>query len=142
VPGSRASAADVGPALAALALVLMGSLVLSACASSQQDDATRAADGFVAAVTDRQADRACALLAPVTREELERSSGGPCAEVVLQEAAEPGRRLGVSTFGDMAQVRYAEDVLFLSRYSEGWRVVAAGCVAQGDEPYSCGIEGR
>lgn len=123
-------------------LVLPLALALTSCTSSEQDDATRAADGFVAAVSDGRADRACDLLAPVTRQELEQSAGAPCVDAVLEEATGGGRRLEVSTFGDMAQVRYAEDVLFLSRYAGGWRVVAAGCVAQLGAPYSCGIEGR
>jgi hypothetical protein len=120
-------------------------LGLTGCTSSEQGDATRAADVFVAAIADREADRACALLAPASREELEQTSGTPCPETVLDEAAQAaqaGRRLEVSTFGDMAQVRYAEDVVFLARHSGGWRVMAAGCVAQRGAPYSCGIEGR
>ena len=117
-------------------------LALSGCTPSQQDDAARAADDFVAAVTDEQAEAACALLAPATVEELEQSSGGACAETVLDEAVAAGHRVGVSTFGTMSQVRYTGDVLFLARFDDGWRVVAAGCTERRDAPYSCEIEGR
>jgi hypothetical protein len=124
-----------------IALVTI-TLGLSACASSEQDDAAAAADEFVAAVRDGDPDKACALLAPATVEELEQSTGGACADAVLEEAAVAGERVGESTFGTMSQVRYADDVLFLSRFDGGWRVVAAGCRLRQDGPYSCGIEGR
>ena len=117
-------------------------LVLSGCTPSQQDDAARAADDFVAAVADGDPATACALLAPATVEELEQSSGAACADAVLEEASPAGDRVRVSTFGRMAQVHYADDVVFLSRFDAGWRVVAAGCLAQTGGPYSCGIEGR
>lgn len=123
---------------AALGLVVL----LSACTSSEQDAAARAADDFVTAVTDGEAGDACALLAPETLEELEQSIDAPCAEAVLQEAEAAGDRVGVSTFGTMSQVRYADDVLFVTHFDAGWLVVAAGCVEQGDGLYSCGIEGR
>jgi hypothetical protein len=117
-------------------------LGLSGCAPSEQDEATRAADRFAAAVRDGDSQQACSLLAPATVEELERSSGAPCADAVLEEAAVTGERVGVSTFGAMSQVRYAEDVVFLARFDAGWRVVAAGCVAERGGLYACGIEGR
>jgi hypothetical protein len=117
-------------------------LGLSGCSPSEQDDATRAADQFVAAVRDGDSQTACSLLAPATVEELEQSSGVACADVVLEEATVAGERVGVSTFGTMSQVRYADDVVFLSRFDTGWRVVAAGCLLRQDGPYSCGIEGR
>lgn len=117
-------------------------LTLSGCTPSEQDDAAQAADDFVAAVTDEQAEAACALLAPATVEELEQSSGGRCAETVLEEAVAAGDRVEVSTFGTMSQVRYSDDVVFLARFDDGWRVVAAGCTARRGAPYSCGIEGR
>ena len=117
-------------------------LALSGCAPSEQDDATRAADQFVAAVRDGDSQKACSLLAPATVEELEQSSGGVCADAVLDEAAVAGERVSVKTFGTMSQVRYADDVVFLSRFDAGWRVLAAGCRARQGEPYSCGIEGR
>jgi hypothetical protein len=131
--------ASLAPRVAAgLGLVAL----LSSCASSEQDGAVRAADDFVAAVSDGEAGEACALLAPETLEELEQSTGTPCAEAVLQEAEAAGDRVRVSTFGTMSQVRYADDVLFLTHFDAGWLVVAAGCVEQGDGLYSCGIEGR
>lgn len=134
VPGVMVSVSTVAGA----GLVVL----LSACTPAQQDDAIRTADDFVAAVADGDGRAACAQLAPVTVEELEQSSGSPCAKAVLGEATAAGERVEVNTFGTMSQVRYTDDVLFLSRFDDGWRIVAAGCVARRGGPYSCGIEGR
>jgi hypothetical protein len=116
--------------------------LLAACAPTEEDAAVGAADDFVAAVSDGDAGEACALLAPASLEELEQSTGAPCVETVLGEAKAAGDRVEVSTFGTMSQVRYADDVLFLTRFDAGWLVVAAGCTGQRDGLYSCGIEGR
>lgn len=44
-------------------------------------------------------------------------------------------------YGTMAQVSTAQDTLFLSRYPDGWRIVAAGCrPGRDDEPYTCTVE--
>lgn len=127
------------PVAAMASLLLLPSL--ASCASSEHDDVARVADDFVAAVARGDSEEACGLLAPATVEELERSSGS-CADAVLDQARPAGPRERVSTFGSMSQVRYADDVLFLSRFEAGWRVVAAGCLGQRGAPYACGIEGR
>jgi hypothetical protein len=127
---------------ASMAVGILVALALTACAPGEQDDAARAADDFVAAVGEGDAESACALLAPATVEELEQSSGAPCVESVLEEAEAAGDRVRESTFGAMSQVRYADDVLFLGHFDAGWLVVAAGCVEQRGGLYSCGIEGR
>ena len=117
-------------------------LSVSACTPSEQDSAVEAADAFTEAVDVGDASAACEHLAPVTRSELEQTAGTPCAEAVLAEAAPAGERRGAETFGSMALVRYREDVVFLSRFPDGWRVVAAGCVKQRGAPYDCRISGR
>jgi hypothetical protein len=131
-------ASTAASVVAGTTLVLLG----SACTPSEQDAAAGAADDFVAAVADGDPERACSLLAPATVEELEQSAGADCAAVVLEEAQPAGERVRVSTFGTMSQVRYADDVLFLSRFDAGWRVVAAACDGQRGGLYSCEIEGR
>ena len=115
---------------------------LSGCASSEQDRARTAADDFVTAVHDGDGSAACAVLAPATVEELERSSGSACREAVLEEAVDAGPQADSSTFGSMAQVRYAEDVVFLAEFDDGWRVVAAACTPRRAAPYHCAIQGR
>ena len=94
------------------------------------------------AVTGGDARAACALLAAATLEELEQSSGRPCAESVLDEVEPAGARLEVSRYGTAAQARYDADVLFLTDGPQGWRVTAAGCAkAPGRAPYDCQVSG-
>ena len=44
-------------------------------------------------------------------------------------------------FGTTAQVRYEGETLFLARFDDTWRVVAAGCTAQRPKPYDCLLQG-
>jgi hypothetical protein len=115
---------------------------LSACTAAEQDAAVEAADAFTRAVTAGDAATACEQLAPVTRIELERSAATSCEQAVLTEAVPAGTRLGADTYGSMAQVRYADDVVFVSRFPDAWRVIAAACTAQPGAPYDCRISGR
>jgi hypothetical protein len=49
--------------------------------------------------------------------------------------------VSVDVWGAEAQVKLADDTLFLTQTDDGWRVAAAGCRAQGsDEPYDCQVE--
>lgn len=123
-------------ALAAIALVA------SACTSAQQDEAVDAADAFVAAVADADGAAACAALAPATVGELVQSTQKPCEEAVLEEAKEAGARIDARTFGTMAQVRYRDDVLFVTRFGDDWKVMAAACTPKAGDPYDCQIQGR
>lgn len=97
---------------------------------------------FGAAVDAGDGDAACALLAPATREALERDAGASCAQALLDEdlpAAGSGPEPEV--FGTAAQVRSGTDTIFLGLFGDGWRVTAAGCAAAGDKPYACAVEG-
>ena len=114
---------------------------LSGCGSTEQDRARAAADDFVTAVHDGDGDAACAVLAPATFEELEQSSGSTCAGAVIEDAVDAGPQAGSNTFGSMSQVRYANDVVFLAEFDDGWRVVAAACTPRIDGPYDCAIQG-
>jgi hypothetical protein len=137
--------ADVwGPVLRRLccavpAVVL--SLATSAC-SSATADVDQAAAAFTGALTEHDGPRACALLAPRTRSELEQSSKQPCAEAVLTEGVgDVGAVRRTEVFETMAQVRFAHDTLFLARFDDGWRVLAAACTRPASRPYDCQIAG-
>jgi hypothetical protein len=44
----------------------------------------------------------------------------------------------VEVWGAEAQVRLADDTVFLTRTSDGWRVSAAACTPRGEGlPYDC-----
>lgn len=117
-------------------------MVLAGCGGSTQDAAAAAAaDAFVDAVAARNGGAACALLTDRARESVE-SFGRVCAQVVTQLPADPGPVEKVEVWGDAAQVRFAGEVLFLSRFDDGWRIHAAGCTPRpGDAPYRCELEG-
>lgn len=125
-----------------LAAALVVLTLASGCGSSADDDAEERAAHFYAAIASDDGAAACDDLAPKARESLEQQEGKPCAEAIL------GQRLPADTgqgdtrvYGSMAQVEYAGETAFLSRYDEGWLLTAVGCGrASGDEPHDCKIE--
>jgi hypothetical protein len=117
-------------------------LLVGGCGSSPDAAVSRVADDFEAAVSGGDAEAACRLLAASTLDELEQSSGRPCAESILDEVAAGGQRAAVARYGTAAQATYRDDVLFLTEGPSGWRVLAAGCTpGPGSAPYDCGISG-
>jgi hypothetical protein len=70
------------------------------------------------------------------------SAKKPCEQAVLEDATkDPGSRLSANTYGTMAQVRYRNDVLFVTRFENGWKVLAAACTEKAGDPYDCEIAG-
>jgi hypothetical protein len=122
----------------------IGVLVLAtaACGSAQERPAREVAERFHAALAQRDGRTACALLAPETLDELEQSAQDPCEQAVLAEGL-----LGVRSpeqvrvFGTMAQVRYDAETVFLTRFQQGWKVMAVGCTPEPAERYDCRVEG-
>ncbi|MEU9082712.1 hypothetical protein [Streptomyces sp. NPDC048357] len=92
-----------------------------------------AADGHI---------RACGLLAPQTRQQLEQDEqkAWPAA-FASQELPRTRGIQGAEAYGRQAMVRMAGDTLFLSLFTGGWKVVAAGCTPRPDQPYDCLIKG-
>nr|WP_240929948.1 hypothetical protein [Streptomyces coryli] len=86
--------------------------------------------------------RGCAALAPGTREELVQSAGAPCVRA-LREAGlpAPGRVRSVDVYGHQARIITAHDTLFLSSFTGGWKVTAAGCTPRPGLPYRCLVKG-
>jgi hypothetical protein len=120
------------------ALVVVG---LAAGCGSADDDPLDAAERFRAAVGEGDATAACRLLAAATLEEFEQTSGRPCAEALLEEVEAGGaEEEAASRYGTMAQVRYGDDVLFLTRGPDGWQVYAAACRPSGST-YDCQVSG-
>jgi hypothetical protein len=125
-------------------LLPLGALVLaaSACGSSQDAPAREAAVQFYSAVADRDGAVACGLLAPETLDEVEQSAQRPCPQGLFDEGVravqDPAE---VRVFGTMAQVRYGSETVFLTRFRDGWKVMAAGCTPAAAERYDCRIQG-
>lgn len=125
-------------ALAAAALAV----TLSACSTVHEQAVMSTVDAFYGALGSGNGKAACALLAPDTRSELEQSSKTPCDRAILEEGVpHPGVRRALSVFGTMAQVRFTHDTMFLSRFNDGWRVMATTCKPMPGDPYSCSVKG-
>jgi hypothetical protein len=108
-----------------------------------RDAASSTALGLLSAVTAQDGAGACAVLAPDTVAELEQSAGKVCADAVIEEDLPgPGPVRSVDVYGQWARVALDDDTLFLAAFGSGWRVVAAGCTARGDDrPYDCTLQG-
>lgn len=119
-------------------------LAVTACGApaARQDAAARAGAAFAAAVAAGDDVRACELLAPGTRARLEQDERKTCrAAFASQDLPKTRGVQGVEAYGRQAMVRMAGDTLFLSLFTEGWKVVAAGCAPRPDRPYDCLLKG-
>ncbi len=87
---------------------------------------------------------ACGLLAPETVESVESHGGTDCPQGLAQLHLPTGTQVrGVEVAGEGAQVMMADQVIFLARFPEGWRVTAAGCIRNDVDPavpYDCEVE--
>ena len=83
------------------------------------------------------------MLARSTKSELEQSTGDPCETAILDEAIQAlGARIDVDAYGTMAQARFEQDTLFLTRFESGWRVLAAACTPRPSvDSYDCRVKG-
>jgi hypothetical protein len=122
---------------------LVGCLVLclTGCSSAQEGDVEQVAERLHAAVRDDDGAAACELLSEEAQEEL-KESGDSCEVAILEAGLPPdGRVEKVSVYDTSGQVRYDDDVVFLSEFPDGWRVIAAGCEKRAAAPYDCTVQG-
>ncbi|MFE1560888.1 hypothetical protein ACFW6V_38620 [Streptomyces sp. NPDC058734] len=109
---------------------------------ARQNAAAAAGAAFEAAVAAGDHVRACELLAPQTREQLEQAERKTCpVAFAAQELPEARGIQKVEAYGRQAMVRMTGDTLFLSLFDAGWKVVAAGCTPLPDQPYDCMVKG-
>ncbi len=100
----------------------------------------RTVEAFETALQRGDLSRACDLLAPPTRRDLE-ADGEPCAEALDQQDVPPVAPAGdVEVFGDEAIAHLGGDVLFLTNVAGRWLVSAAGCAPRPDRPYDCEVK--
>ncbi|MFB7583243.1 hypothetical protein ACFXHD_04355 [Streptomyces hydrogenans] len=103
-----------------------------------------AARNFQTALSQAGSGRACALLAPQTRQEVA-SDAGDCAKGPAQEqppvTAGDAADAVAEVHGRQAMVRLSGDALFLSQFDAGWKVVAAGCTPRPDTPFDRKFKG-
>jgi len=127
----------------ALIAVLLGLGVLTSCASSQDADVYEVARRFYAAVQEGDGPRACQMLSPTARAELEQSSGEACSTAIVGEDITVGSDVGAAeVYGTMAIVHTDEDTMFLSRFPAGWQVTGVGCrPTQQLDQFDCSVSG-
>jgi hypothetical protein len=119
-------------------------LVVACCVACGDADASgprAVATAFEDALGSGDGAAACTFLAPGTLMALEQSSGSACADAILgQDLPEAEDAEGSVAYGSMAQVRFANETLFLSEFDGDWRVLAAGCTPA-DARFDCAIQG-
>lgn len=134
---------DRSPCTALLGALVAVVTLASGCSdmgSSQDQEASDAAADFHQALA-RDPSEACALLAPGTLQELENSFGVCAGSLPQRHLPAAGQVLRADVYGKDAMVVLDNDVVFLARFPDGWRVTAAGCEARVDRPYNCTIKG-
>jgi hypothetical protein len=114
-----------------------GALLVTGCAGLEQPDVEQVATAFAAGDPSAR----CELLAPATLATLEVEEAAACAQTIGELAPSGGQVVHTEVWGGEAQVRLADDTMFLTRTDAGWRVAAAGCTPAGDAPYRCRVEG-
>lgn len=108
--------------------------------ADRESAAATVAAGFERALRGGDSTAACAGLAPATRRELERSSGTSCPRAITAQQLTPTTEIrNVDVYGRQARVVFWTDTVFLSQFSAGWKVTAAGCNARTGHPYDCEI---
>ncbi|MFE6847333.1 hypothetical protein [Streptomyces sp. NPDC057686] len=121
----------------------VGALVGGCGASAARVDGARAAgERFERALASGDHRAACRLLAPETIGQLEQDEGKACGEALgAEELPTAGAVRTTEVYGRQALLSLDGDTLFLSQFSGGWKVVAAGCTPQGEQPYQCALKG-
>lgn len=116
-------------------------MLASGCSSTQEGEVEQVAERLHAAVRVDDGAAACELLSEEAQQELQ-DSGETCEVAVLDAGLSPdGRVEKVSVYDTSGQVRYDDDVVFLSEFPDGWKVIGAACEKQAAGPYDCAIHG-
>ena len=123
--------------LLTLAGLCASAVLLTGCAGLQQPEVDQVAVAFATG----DASTRCELLSAATLSALEAHQSAACGQAIGRLAPTGGEVVHTEVWGDHAQVRLADDTVFLTRTHAGWRVAAAGCRPNGDAPYQCRVEG-
>ena len=116
-------------------------ICLAGCSSTQEGEVEQVAERLHVAVRADDGAAACELLSDEAQEELQ-ESGDSCEVAVLEAGLSPdGKVEKVSVYDTSGQVRYDDDVVFLSEFPDGWKVIGAGCEKQAAAPYDCTVQG-
>lgn len=115
-------------------------LSLGGCNSAREADAAAAAGRFQQAVATRDWTGACGLLSEQARTQLEGTTARSCTSALAALRLSSDRMGEVQVWGRNGMVTSGSSAVFLSLFSSGWRVIAAGCTSQGEDlPYQCSV---
>lgn len=135
-PRTRALRAALGAGAAALLLAGCGA------SASRVSGARTAGEEFVRVTASGDYEAGCRLLAPDTRDALEQQGHQECGPALgAEDLPKAGAVRATEVHGRQALLRLDGDTLFLSLFHGGWKVVAAGCTPQGEQPYQCELKG-
>ncbi|MFI7504576.1 hypothetical protein ACIBVL_40095 [Streptomyces sp. NPDC049687] len=127
--------------MAAVAALALSALSGCGSVSEREDDVQAAVTRFEQALAQQAPARLCAALAPGARQEVEQSAKRPCSQAIgLEELMVGGRVRTVDVYGQQARVVLHNDTLFLSRFPQGWLVIAVGCRQRPAQPYQCQVK--
>ncbi|MFN2560685.1 MAG: hypothetical protein ABR571_05245 [Jatrophihabitans sp.] len=121
-------------ALPAVALAATGCM-----SSPSRAEVSAAAASFVRAIEAADGPVACRLLTSDARRSASGATDTQCSDAILSITEQGEAVHGVQVWGDAAQVKIAQDVIFLRRISGSWQVSAAGCKRQSQGPYQCTV---
>ncbi|MGY1713435.1 hypothetical protein ACI78R_03165 [Geodermatophilus sp. SYSU D01106] len=114
-----------------------GVLLVSGCSDVHLPDVEQAARDFAAG----DADARCALLTDAAVQAVQHEEPAGCPVALEDLPLGTGEVESAQVWDSEAQVRLADDTLFLTRTPGGWEVAAAGCRPAGDGRYDCLVEG-
>lgn len=122
-------------------LTIAVTTVAAGCSNSQEGHVAEVARDFYRALGADDGAAACSLLSERTRSELEKAAQKACDQAILDEGIPTVVGVEqVNSFGVAAQVQFDQETMFLSRFQDGWHVVAAGCTLLPDDRYDCQVE--
>ncbi|MCW2528343.1 MAG: hypothetical protein JWM76_3203 [Pseudonocardiales bacterium] len=96
---------------------------------------------FAQAIQAGSGGTACDLLTENAQSAASGATGVSCDEAILNVKETSTDVSSTQVWGDAAQVRVGDDVLFLRKQNDGWRVRAAGCQRKSNGVYDCDVEG-
>jgi hypothetical protein len=121
------------PVVAALAAALAG----CGGGQSQEKEVGGVVTRFYSAIEAGDGERACDQLSQDTLEQLEAQTQQRCPSVITRLELHPAPVSASHVFITNAQVRLANDELaFLGREPEGWKLTAVGCQPGPGQPQS------
>jgi hypothetical protein len=127
-----------------VATALSMAFAVSGCGSLAPNESAAAhtATAFRAALEHSDGAAACSLLSPETVHAVAGAAGKPCPRAIVAEhLGGTGSPVRIDAYGQSARVVFADDVVFLADFPQGWRLTAAGCTPRGARPYDCLVKG-